>query len=308
MKAATSVHWARRREAGAAPLILFAAWIARHAGRAAMWPVVRGAALYFYLRRRDARQAIARYHERLRAAGGAAPLPRRAAVYGQFAAFGDAMLDALDVWQGRLTRAHVDVHDPDALLAQMGAGRGQLLVCCHVGSPEVCRALCHQARDAVLNVLVHTRHAAAFNRALARAGADTVRLLQVSDLDAPAMLALSRKLERGEWLAIAGDRVPVRGGRMASVDFLGAQARFPQGPWLLAGLLRCPVNLMFCTRIQGRYRVSLERFEEACGWPRGQRDGAVQACVQRYAHRLADECRKAPQQWFNFHDYWRENA
>ncbi|MCZ4253898.1 hypothetical protein O4H27_20885, partial [Pseudoalteromonas shioyasakiensis] len=75
-----------------------------------------------------------------------------------------------------------------------------------------------------------------FNRLLADAGASHMRLIQVSELDAAIMLQLSERLERGEWLAIAGDRVPLKCSRKVSVDFLGQPADFPQGPWLLAGL------------------------------------------------------------------------
>jgi predicted LPLAT superfamily acyltransferase len=63
-----------------------------------------------------------------------------------------------------------------------------------------------------MNVLVHTKHAEQFNRLLGEAGATHLRLIQVSELDPAIMLQLSQRLERGEWLAIAGDRVPLHGG------------------------------------------------------------------------------------------------
>lgn len=40
-----------------------------------------------------------------------------------------------------------------------------------------------------------------------------MRLIQVSELDPAVMLLLSQRLDDGEWLAIAGDRVPLHGGR-----------------------------------------------------------------------------------------------
>jgi predicted LPLAT superfamily acyltransferase len=77
------------------------------------------------------------------------------------------------------------------------------------------------------------------------------------------MLQLHERLERGEWLAIAGDRVPLHGGRSVTVDFLGHPA-FPQGPWLLAGLLKCPVNLLMCLKQpDGHYRLTLEPFADS---------------------------------------------
>src|SRR6185437_9998187 len=92
---------------------------------------------------------------------------------------------------------------------------------------------------------------------------------------AALMLDLSQRLERGEWLAMAGDRVPLHDGRRATVDFLGRPAPFAQGPWLLAGLLGCPVNLMCCLKIAGRYEIRLERFLDAPAWERGQRDATI---------------------------------
>src|SRR6185312_12719849 len=103
---------------------------------------------------------------------------------------------------------------------------------------------------------------------------------------------------------MAGDRVPLHDGRRATVDFLGRPAPFAQGPWLLAGLLGCPVNLMCCLKIAGRYEIRLERFLDAPAWERGQRDATIAGWVQRYADRLAEWCLLAPQQWFNFYPYW----
>lgn len=301
-------HWAAERERGAPFLMRLTAWAARAFGRRAMRPVVAAIVFYFYCFSPSARRSIAEYQQRLRQSGAAQTLPVRRPVYGQFRAFADAILDKLDVWQGRLTASDVVIRDPDDLHAQMRAGRGQILVGSHLGNLEVCRALVERGGQLTLNVLVHTRHAEAFNRILAQAGASRLRLIQVSELDAAIMLQLNERIERGEWLAIAGDRVPVRGSRIVDVDFLGAPAAFPQGPWLLAALLKCPVNVLFCTKIDGRYRITMERLADRVDLARGRRDEGVRQWAQRYADRLARECRDAPQQWFNFYPFWSRHA
>ncbi|AOB30878.1 glycosyl transferase [Bordetella sp. H567] len=301
-------HWAAERERGAPFLMRLTAWAARAFGRRAMRPLVATIVLYFYCFSPSARRSVAEYQQRLRQSGAAQALPARRPVYGQFQAFADAILDKLDVWQGRLTAADVVVLDPHDLHAQMRAGRGQILVGSHLGNLEVCRALVERGGQLTLNVLVHTRHAEAFNRILAQAGASRLRLIQVSELDAAIMLQLNERIERGEWLAIAGDRVPVRGSRVVHADFLGAPAAFPQGPWLLAALLKCPANLLFCTKIDGRYRITMERLADRVELPRGRREQGVRQWAQRYADRLARECRDAPQQWFNFYSFWSRHA
>ena len=241
-------HWAGQRERGSFLLMKFTAGAVRLLGRRALTPLLYAIVLYFFLFGRQARRSIRQYQANLAAWSGRSELaPRFGSVFAQFMAFADALLDKLDVWNGRLGLEQVTLVDPEGLRQQLHVGgRGQLLVTAHLGNLEVCRALAELGEKVQMNVLVHTKHAAQFNRLLGEAGASHLRLIQVSELDPAVMLQLSERLERGEWLAIAGDRVPLHGGRNVTVDFLGQPAAFPQGPWLLAGLLQCPVNLMHC--------------------------------------------------------------
>ncbi|CAB3686208.1 glycosyl transferase [Achromobacter pestifer] len=305
---AADPHWADQPERGSPVLMRLTAWGARTLGRRIVAPVVWLVVLYFYLVGGRARRAIAQYQRRLVQSGGlSAPLPRTLPVYRQYLAFAEAMLDKLDVWQGRITLAHLDIDDPDGLHAQMGTGRGQILVGSHLGNIEVCRALAEQSGVLRLNVLVHSKHAVHFNRLLNEAGGG-LRMIQVSELDTSVMLDLAQRLDRGEWLAIAGDRVPLQGDRTTPVQFLGATAPLPQGPWLLAGLLRCPINVLFCTRHGARYRVAMERLSDGIEWTRATRQERIGHWAQRYADRLGAHCRQAPLQWFNFYPFWKDDA
>ena len=47
------------------------------------------------------------------------------------------------------------------------------------------------------------------------------------------MMELNHRIENGEWIAIAADRVPVRGEKTADINFLGHTAPMPQGAWLI---------------------------------------------------------------------------
>lgn len=306
---ATPRHWSAQRERGSLLLMRFTALVARHCDRRLLSPLLHLIVLYFFLTGRAARRSIREYLERLATWSGRAelrPTPRR--VFAQFMAFADCLLDRLDVWRGALRLEQVRLLDPDDIRAQLLAsrhgGRGQLLVGTHLGNLDVCRALAELGEQVPLNVLVHTHHVAHLNRLLGEAGEQRMRLIQVSELDAALMLDLSQRLERGEWLAMAGDRVPLHEGRRVSADFLGHPAPFAQGPWLLAGLLGCPVNLMCCIKREGHYEIRLERFLDSPAWARGQRDAAIAEWARRYADRLAEWCLLAPQQWFNFYAYW----
>ncbi|MBW3505365.1 MULTISPECIES: glycosyl transferase [unclassified Pseudomonas] len=299
-------HWADHKERGSFRLMKLTAFGIKLLGRRLLSPVLYAIVLYFFVFGGRARRSIWQYQQRLADWSGKSDLrPTRRRVFGQFMAFADALLDKLDVWNGRLKIEDIDIIDPALLRNQLRGERGQMLVGAHLGNLEVCRALAELGEQVTMNVLVHTKHAEHFNRLLGEAGASHLRLIQVSELNPAVMLQLNQRLEDGEWLAIAGDRVPLHGGRNVEVDFLGHPAAFPQGPWLLAGLLKCPVNLMFCLKHEGRYRVILEPFTDAVLWRRSDREQVIAQWATRYAERLGHYCLEAPQQWFNFYPFWK---
>ena len=299
-------HWADHKERGSFRLMQLTAFGIKLLGRRVLSPVLYAIVLYFFLFGTRARRSSWLYQQRLADWSGRNELrPTRWRVFGQYMAFADALLDKLDVWNGRLKIEDIEIVDPALLRNQLRGARGQMLVGAHLGNLEVCRALAELGEQVTMNVLVHTRHAEQFNRLLGEAGASHLRLIQVSELNPAVMLQLNQRLENGEWLAIAGDRVPLHGGRNVEVDFLGHPALFPQGPWLLAGLLKCPVNLMFCLKHEGRYRVILEPFTDAVLWRRSDREQVIAHWATRYAERLGHYCLEAPQQWFNFYPFWK---
>ncbi|WP_426117861.1 glycosyl transferase [Pseudomonas sp. DSP3-2-2] len=301
-------HWADHEERGSFILMQLTAWAAKRLGRRVLSPLLYGIVLYFFLFGRQARKSAWEYQRRL-AQWSARPelLPTQRRVFGQFMAFADSLLDKLDVWNGKLRLEQIDIVDPAGLRTQLRGQRGQMLVGAHLGNLEVCRALAELGEKVTMNVLVHTKHAERFNRLLGEAGATHLRLIQVSELNPMIMLQLSERLDRGEWLAIAGDRVALHGGRNAKVDFLGGTAAFPQGPWLLAGLLKCPIHLIFCLKGANGYRVILEPFADAIEWRRSDRQQVIGQWAQRYADRLSHYCLQAPQQWFNFYPFWKSD-
>ena len=92
-------------------------------------------------------------------------------------------------------------------------------------------------------------------------------------------------------------------------DFLGKPAPFPQGPFLLASILKAPVYLLFGLRDDSKkeahFDLYFEQFSEQIKLPRGQREQALQDVVTQYAKRLQFYTLKAPLQWYNFFNFWK---
>ena len=304
-------HWANKPERGNRMVLRLTTWLVKYLPAGVMRLVTGLVVVYYYISAPQERRHIARYQARLQAWSGRYDLfPNRLAVYRQFAAFGEALVDRFAVWQRRLRYEHIRVDDADHLYDEIRQrpARGQMFITSHLGNVEICRALVSHHQGFVLNVLMHSKHAQQFNRALKAAGADDIRIVQVTDLDAQTMWQLQQRLDAGEWLAIAADRIPVRGEKTVTVSFLGHDALLPQGPWLLAGLLQAQVNMLTCTKQQGQYCLQLRRLGDGIRWQRRNRSEVVQQWAQRYADLLAQGCLNTPLQWFNFYDFWGDDA
>ncbi|MCF7529246.1 glycosyl transferase family 2 [Neisseria lisongii] len=302
-------HWASQNERGHKFFLKLTAWMVRFLPPPLMRIATAAVCSYFYLTAARQRRCIRSYQQRLAAAFPNAAMPSFLPVYRQFLAFGEAIADRFAVWQHKIRYSDLVLDDSDNLYQDIRThhARGQILICSHLGNIEICRALVSHHTGFKMNVLVHSRHAQAFNQALKEAGASDINLIQVEDLDAAAMLSLANRLDAGEWLAVAADRVPVRGEKTVSVDFLGHPTRLPQGAWLMAHLLKAKTNTVFVLKKQGRYHLILRRFADVPNWKRSERNEQIALQVQRYADELAARAADVPLQWFNFYDFWADS-
>jgi predicted LPLAT superfamily acyltransferase len=233
-------------------------------------------------------------------------VPPRLGVFQHVLAFGNAVLDKVAMWADALPNKAIAEEDLPLLESFRAGSRGALFIGSHLGNLEVLRAFGDKVQGMKVNALVFTRHSPKFNRVLSTVSPETLeRMIQVDSLGPEAVIKLRDKLAAGEHVAIVADRVSVRHKeRSLRAPFLGRPAPFPEGPFVLASLLECPVYLLFCLKIDGRYRVFLEPFADPLVLPRAGRSEALERVIERYAARLEAHCLLAPTQWFNFFDFW----
>jgi predicted LPLAT superfamily acyltransferase len=234
------MHWSSVSERGGiiGMRVLFATY--RLFGRGAFNVLLYPVAAYFCVAARGARDAskhyLARVRERLRATGRSAPGPLT--TFAHIVQFGHAVLDKGAMWAGAFERFRRD-------------GRGALFIGSHLGNLEVLRAFGDVVQGLKVNALVFTRHSPKFNRVLASVSPRALdRLIQVDSLGPDTVAMLADKLRDGEHVAIVADRVSVNyRERSIYAPFLGLPAPFPEGPFILASLLGCPVYLLFCASV-----------------------------------------------------------
>jgi predicted LPLAT superfamily acyltransferase len=310
-RAASPRHWASLGEgtfvAGMWALYALYRIGGRLPFRIVLYPVV----LWYWLSHPAARRASLEYLVRLQSATGAVVpagrQPGRRESIRHFLSFAETILDKMLALGGRYRFDRVRFTGRESVSARVRAGQGGLLVTAHMGCLEMCQAAGESVPGLKLTVLVHTVHAARFNRVLARLAPERrVELMQVTEISPATAVLLAERVARGEWVAIAGDRVPVAAGRASAVDvpFLGHAAPFPTGAYVLASLLKCPLYLLACIRQGDAHEVVFDCLAEEVRLPRADRTGACARLATEFARRLENLLARAPYEWFNFFSYW----
>lgn len=309
---ARQIHWSKQKEQGTIFGIKILLAIYRLFGRRTFDLILKLVMHYYHLINKSSKQASVLYLDQLQryATQHNIALPQPLTSYQHQLSFGRTMLDKLAAWNGDFNDDNLTIHDQEHVKEMIGRKQGLVLLGSHLGNIELCRALGRHHTDIKINALVFTEHAQQFNAVMKAVNPSSdLNLIQVSSMGPDTAILLQQKLEQGEWIVIVGDRTSTsKELRAVWADFLGKPAPFPQGPFMLASVLKAPVYLLFGLRDDSEkephFNVYFEHFSEHIVLPRKNRQEALSTVVAKYAQRLEHYTLQAPLQWYNFFNFW----
>lgn len=297
---APRAEWLSQGERGFIGVIRFMFWFATAFGRAPARFVIRFVAFWYALSDRAARTASRGWLETVHGR----PVGFWD-IYQHIQRFALVTLDRIFLLKGRLKGFNLTRTGHDYMVKLNEERCGAMLIGAHMGSFEVMRVDAADF-DMPINIVGHFENARMINATLQSIDPDiSARVIHIGDDPVGFAMGVRQKLEDGEMVAILADRVGLN-EKYVKVDFMGKPAYFPTGPFLLASIFKCPVYLVFGLYFEpNRYETYAEPFAERLVLPRKNRQQALEEVVQRYADRVADYARKAPDNWFNFYDFWQ---
>jgi predicted LPLAT superfamily acyltransferase len=293
-----SAAWAQFGERGSSVMLRVMVWISLRLGRRPARAVLLGIAGYFLVFAPKARRASAAFLTR---ALGRPPTWRER--FRHIHTFASTIHDRVFLLNDRADLFDLELRGVEHIEAALAQGRGALLMGAHFGSFEVLRAAGRLRGRLSIALLMYPDNARKINAALhAINPAAEQEIIALGRAD--SMLRVNQALDAGSVVGILADRA-VRDDAIAHRRFLGADAPWPLGPLRMAVLLKRPV--LFVAGIYrggSRYTITFEPLPDLTGAGRQQRAEAVQRSLDRYVELLEQHCREAPDNWFNFFDFW----
>ncbi|MCI1186377.1 lysophospholipid acyltransferase family protein [Hymenobacter sp. DH14] len=223
-------------------------------------------------------------------------------LYVNYFRFGQTLIDKFAVLAGQQSAFTFAFDGGQHLDAMVALGEGGILLSAHAGNWEAAGQLLSRLNRPV-SIVMYDGEEANIKQFLQQSANKKFQVIFVQK-DLSHIFKINAALAANELVCIHADRF-LPGTKTLSQDFLGAPARFPEGPFLLALKFSAPVTFVYAFKETAtHYQLSAtppQRYRTA------QHD-TVGTIAAAYARTLEAKVRQYPAQWFNYYDFWNATA
>ena len=212
--------------------------------------------------------------------------------------FSEAVIDKFAMYAGK--KFDIDVEGYEHFLHLAEQPDGFVMLSAHVGNYEIA-GYTLVAKKKPINALVYfgEKQTVMQNREMMFASTN-IRMISVMS-DMSHLFEIDHILQNGETLSMPADRI-LGSPKAIEAEFLGAKARFPQGPFsvtAMRGLDVLAVNVMKTS--WKHYRVYVTPLIYDKGAPRKAQTAELS---RAYVGELERIVRLYPEQWYNYYAFW----
>lgn len=241
------------------------------------------------------RRAITKYfQERM----GHARLKSLWLTYRNHCAFAQVVIDKFAMYAGKKYKVTLDGHEHFEELSKAAGGFVQLSS--HIGNYEIAgySLVAEQKR---INALVFGGEKESVMRNREKMFGDkNIRMIPIQP-DMSHLFLLNSALSNGEILSMPADRL-FGSDKYFAIDFLGKEAHFPQGPFIMAAIRNVPVLFVAVMKSSAEsYHIVIRKITEP---DESNSKARAMEMAKEYVRNLEEIIREYPEQWYNYFDFW----
>ena len=236
-----------------------------------------------------------------------------------FYSFALNMVENVQSWAGKFSFKNVQWQNDDVndLVENINSGRGTVVIMSHLGNSQMMMGLAslgESGTEKKLSVtsVINTEITEGFRDLIQKVNSDAnFHVINSNDIGPDTIILMQERLEKGEMIVVAGDRVSANSDRNLEISFLGETAKFPYGVFLMVSLLNAPTYFVNGLRqkdvsIKTKYDMFVKKNPIDFNCTREEREERIQQTAQNFAGNLEKLCKLHPYQWYNFFDFWEE--
>jgi predicted LPLAT superfamily acyltransferase len=273
-------------------------WVLRRFGVFPAYFLLRLVSLYyFFFSWKSSRAVFNLFHDKL----GYSRLKSVFKLYNNYFQFGQSLIDKVVLMSGMPNRFSFHFDGEEHLRKMVVDGNGGLLLSAHLGNWEIAGHLLKRLGTRINIVMFDGEHQQIKEYLETVTGSRNVNVIVIKN-DISHIYQISEAFRNKELVCMHADRF-IEGNKVYSVDFLGQQAKFPIGPFILASTFKVPVSFVFAMKesdlhyhffaTPDKSRVDVKK------------DVFAPELATAFAAEMEKKVKEYPEQWFNYYNFWQ---
>jgi len=223
-------------------------------------------------------------------------------VYRNYNLLGQSLIDKVVVIAGIPNKFTFNLDGIENLRKIATLNKGGLLLTAHIGNWETASHLLTDINARINIVTFDGENPEIKDYLKSVTGKNAVNFIPIKD-DLSHVFKISEAFLDNELVCMPADRF-IEGNKTITVKFLGADAKFPLGPFLLAARFKVPVSFVYGMK-ESTYHYHFYG-SEIKDYSYLERDDAVQQIVRDFVADMESKVKKYPEQWYNYYNFWEQ--
>lgn len=218
--------------------------------------------------------------------------------YKNHCAFSEVVIDKFSMYAGKKFQITIDGYEKFKTLSKSSAGFVQLSS--HIGNYEIA-GYSLIAEDKRFNALVFGGEKESVMKNRNKLFSDNnIRMIPVKD-DMSHLFVIDSAINNGEIMSMPADRI-FGSQKNFNIKFLGSEAKFPQGPFVLAAVKDVPMLFVAVMKsgLKHYHIIVRDLIISKSASPRKN----AELYSKEYVRNLEEIVSNYPAQWYNYFDFW----
>jgi len=226
-------------------------------------------------------------------------------LYKNYYIFGQTLVDRAIIMAGFQDKFTYSSEGFENLQNMVTSGTGGILISAHAGNWEVAGQKLKNEIIKMNVVMFEAEHAKIKNYLSDVKKERTFNIITVSDKNLDHIYKINEALQNNELVCMHGDRY-LNESKTEVCNFLGKDAKFPIGPFLLATQLNVPVSFVYGMKTSSRhYHFSATKpVLNSIKMNKQEKYLEASSMLKQYVLSLEKIVKQYPTQWFNYYQFW----
>jgi len=222
-------------------------------------------------------------------------------VYRNYNLLGQSLIDKIVIMSGIPNKFTFDFDGIDNLKKIAALKKGGLLLSAHIGNWEAASHLLNEI-DARINIVTFDGEDQRIKEYLESVtGKSVVNFIFIKD-DMSHIFEINEAFLNNELVCMPADRF-LGGSKTVTVKFLGEEAKFPLGPFMLAAKFKVPVSFVLAVKESTfHYHFFASGLKEYLYL---EKDATSQQMLLDFVDYMENKVKKYPEQWYNYYNFWQ---